>query len=61
MQTKAGADTLLEPPQAGYMICAQGYRDLGEQPYPPWFCTGGDLYLLQIQGGKLCRASRFVL
>ncbi|AUQ48360.1 hypothetical protein PhaeoP83_00030 [Phaeobacter inhibens] len=46
-----GVDTLLEPPQTGFMICAQGHCDLGEQSHLHRFYTDDDRYLLQIQGG----------
>ncbi|MBO9395099.1 DUF2491 family protein [Shimia sp. R9_2] len=46
-----GADTLLDPPQTGFMICAQGHCDLGEQSHLHRFYTDDDRYLLQIQGG----------
>lgn len=46
-----GADTLLDSPQTGFMICAQGHCDLGEQSHLHRFYTDDDRYLLQIQGG----------
>lgn len=46
-----GADALLERPQTGFMICAQGHCDLGEQSHLHRFYTDDDRYLLQIQGG----------
>lgn len=45
------ADTLLDPPQSGFMICAQGHCDLGEQSHLHRFYTDDDRYLLQVQGG----------
>lgn len=53
-----GADTLLEPPQTGFMICAQGHCDLGEQSHLHRFYTDDDRYLLQIQGGDWVEESR---
>lgn len=53
-----GADTLLDPPLTGFMICAQGHCDLVEQSHLHRFYTDDDRYFLQIQGGDGVEDSR---